>query len=357
MEAVEIAGPLLQYLRQTLGTPQLSYEVPLRRISGGNETDIFGFALREAPAPFDRPLVARMFRAGGAAERARSEAAAHPAVPGQGLAAPKVFLVGDRLDGPGNSFLIMERAGGRSAVESVYPSVLARLPALLAETMVALHRLDPAVLLDAAEAAGLDRSAVTLDLSAETRERRAAREFPSLAALGEWLDRHRPDAPSSAINHGDLHPFNLMLDGGRVSSVLDWTRAVIAPPEYDIAANRIIVHYGPVVGPGPLRALLPLYRGWFPGRFEVLYRAQLPFDEPLVQYFEVQRALGILTDVALRRRAMASDTPVPPDRDKSAKALDGPNLPRLVRHVERLSDLRIELPPRVDPEPARRARR
>jgi aminoglycoside phosphotransferase (APT) family kinase protein len=357
MEAVEVAGPLLRYLRQTLGAPHLSYGAPLRRISGGNETDIFGFELREAPAPLDRPLVARMFRAGGAAERARSEAAAHQAVTGQGLAAPKVFLVGDQLDGLGSSFLIMERAGGRSAVELVYPSVLARLPALLAETMVALHRLDAAVLLATAEAAGLDRLSVMLDLSPETRERRAAKEFPSLAALGEWLDRHRPDAPCSAINHGDLHPFNLMIDGGRVSSVLDWTRAVIAPPEYDIAANRIIVHYGPVVGPGPLRLLLSLYRGWFPGRFEALYRAHLPFDESLVRYFEVQRALGILTDVALRRRAMASNTPVPPDRDKSAKALDGPNLPRLARHVERLSGLRIEMPARVAPEPSRRARR
>lgn len=359
MQAAEIAEPLLQYLRKVLGDPRLSYEARPSRISGGNETDIFGLQLRQAPEPFNRPLVARMFRAGGAAERARLEAAAHQAVTEQGLAAPKVFLVGDELEGVGGSFLIMERAGGRSAVELIHPSLLARLPALLAETMVALHRLDAGFLLAAAEAAGLDRLSVMLDFSAETRERRGAREFPSLEALGAWLDRHRPDARSAAINHGDLHPFNLMIDRGRVSSVLDWTRAVIAPPEYDIAANRIIVHYGPVVGPGPLRLLIPLYRGWFPRRFETLYRAHLPFDESLVRYFEVQRALGILTDVALRRRAMAANAVVPPDRDKSAKALDGPNLPRLVKHVERLSGIRVELPPRVDPDPqpSRRAQR
>ncbi len=357
MEAAEIEGPLLQYLSHTLGAPRLSYETAPRRIQGGNETDIFSFRLAAAPAPFDQRLVARMFRAGrgsGAAERARIEAAAHQAVTGQGLAAPKVFLVGDHLDcpgGTGGSFLIMEHAGGRSAVELVYPSVLARLPALLAETMVSLHRLDSGVLLAAAQAAGLDARAVTLDLSPETRERRGAREFPSLAAVGDWLDCNRPGTLASAINHGDLHPFNLMIDGARVSSVLDWTRAVIAPPEYDLAANRIIVRYGPVVGPSGLlpRLLVPLYREWFPGRFETLYRAHLPFDEDLVRYFEVQRALGILTDVALRRRALAAGTPVPADRDKSAKALDGANLPRLARHVESLSGLRIEMPPRVGP--------
>jgi aminoglycoside phosphotransferase (APT) family kinase protein len=352
VEAAEIAEPLLQYLRNALGEPRLSFGLRPSRISGGNETDIFGLQLRDAPEPFDRPLVARMFRAGCGAARARLEAAAHQAVTEQGLAAPKVFLIGDGLDGVGGSFLIMEHARGRSAVELMHPSLLARLPSLLAETMVALHRLDSAFLLTAAEAAGLDRRSVMLDLSAETRERRAAREFPSLAALGAWLDDHRPGISSSAINHGDLHPFNLMIDHGRVSSVLDWTRAVIAPREYDIAANRIIVNYGPVVGPGPLRSLVPLYRRWFPGRFEAIYRTHLPFDESLVRYFEVQRALGILTDVALRRRAMATNAVVPPDRDKSAKALDGPNLPRLVAHVERLAGLRVELPPRVGPDVA-----
>jgi aminoglycoside phosphotransferase (APT) family kinase protein len=359
MEATEIAEPLLQYLRQTLGEPRLSYGVRPSRISGGNETDIFGLKLLAAPEPFDRPLVARVFRAGGAAERARLEAAAHRAVTGQGLAAPRVFLVGDQLDGVGGSFLIMERACGRSAVEMMRPSLLARLPSLLAETMVALHRLDVDSLYTAAEAAGLDRRSVVLDLAQETRERRAAREFPSLAALGTWLDTHRPSIHASAINHGDLHPFNLMIHRGRVSSVLDWTRAVIAPPEYDIAANRIIVHYGPVVGPGPLRSLVPLYRRWFPRRCEAIYRTHLPFDESLVRYFEVQRALGILTDVALRRRAMAAKAVVPPDRDRSARALDGPNFPRLVAHVERLSGIRVELPPRVRPDegPRGRARR
>lgn len=359
MEAAEIAEPLLRYLRKALGNPSLSYGAQPSRISGGNETDIFGLQLSGASGPFDRPLVARVFRAGGPAGRARLEAAAHRAVTEQGLAAPKVFFVGEELDGVGGSFLVMERAGGRSAVELVHPSLLLRLPALLAGTMAALHRLDIGILLAAAEAAGLDRQSVMLDLSAETRERRAAREFPSLAALGDWLDARRPDVRSSAINHGDLHPFNLMIDRDRVSSVLDWTRAVIAPPEYDIAANRIILHYGPVVGPGPLRLLAPLYRSWFPRRFEALYRTYLPFDEPLVRYFEMQRALGILTDVALRRRAMASNTVAPPDRDKSAKALDGPNLPRLVAHVERHSGIRVELPPRVapDPEPSWRANR
>ena len=352
MEAAEIEEPLLQYLRKAIGAPRLSYGIRPTRISGGNETDIFGLQLQEAPEPFDRPLVARMFRAGGTAERGRIEAAAHRAVTGQGLAAPKVFFIGEQLDGVGGSFLIMERAGGRSAVEILSPYMLARLPALLAETRAALHRLDGCHLLTAAEAAGLHRQSVMLDLSAETRERRTAREFPSLAAVGEWLDRNCPDTSTSTINHGDLHPFNLMIDRGRVSSVLDWTRAVVAPPEYDLAANRIIVHYGPVVGPGPLRPLIPLYRGWFPRRFETLYRKYRSFDEELVRYFEVQRALGILADVALRRRAMATNALVPPDRDRSAKALDGPNLPRLVAHVERLSGLRIEMPPRVPPDPA-----
>lgn len=354
----EIAEPLIESLRRALDAPSLEYGVSPWRLSGGNETDIYGFELRNAADPFDRPLVARVFRGSGTAERARHEAAAHWAVSEQGFAAPRVLLIGDDLSGLGRSFLVMEFVAGCSGVELLRPSaalpcLLVRLPALHAETMVALHRLDAESLLTTFEAAGLDRLSAILDLHEETRERKAARGFPTLEALGVWLDMHRPCGGTKTITHGDLHPLNLMIHRGQVRAVLDWTRAIVAPPEYDLAANRIIVGYGPVVGEGIIRSLVPLMGRWFLWRFEAIYRAQLPVDESLVRYFEVQRALGVLTDVALLRQAMASDAAVPTDRDKAARALDGPNLPKLVAHVERLSGIRVELPPRAHPDPER----
>jgi aminoglycoside phosphotransferase (APT) family kinase protein len=351
--AATIAKPLMECLKRELDDPSLEYGAGPLRISGGNENDIFGFQLRAAPEPFDQPLVARVFGAGATVEQARREAAVHQAVIEQGLAAPRVLLVGDELSGVGGAFLIMERVTGRSGVELLRPSpLLLRLPSLLADTMFALHRLDHEALFTAVEASGLDRRSVVLDLSEETRERQAARQFPSLERLGVWLDTNRPRSGSPTITHGDLHPFNLMIEDGKVSAVLDWTRAVVAPPEYDLAANRIILRYGPTVDEGLLRSVVPLYRRWLLHRSEAAYRVRFPFDESLVRYFEVHFAINILTNVALMRQAKASGGERRPDRDKKSEALDGPNLPGMLARVERLSGIRVELP-RVWPGPER----
>ena len=339
----EIAEPLLVCLRQALDDPGLDYDSAPRQIKGGNENDIFSFRLRAA-APFDQPLILRLFRADATPERARKEAAVHRAVTKQGLAAPHVLLVGDEFHCDGRSFLVMEHVAGRSALGLLHPSLFLRLPSLHAETMIALHRLDPAVYLNAAEAAGLDRRSVMLNLNRETAERKAAREFPSLERLAGWLEQNRPGDGAPVIAHGDLHPFNLMVDDGHVSAVLDWSRAVVAPREYDIAANRIIVRYGPVVGNALLRTVLPLMRRWFLGRFEAIYRAELPIDEPLVRYFEVRQAFDVLTNVALLRRARASDSDALPERDKESGAFDGPNLRGMLARVEQISGVRVKLP-------------
>lgn len=341
---LEIEEPLLGCLRQALDDPGLDYCSAPYQILGGNENDIFSFRLKAA-APFDQPLILRLFRADATPDRARKEAAVHRAVTTQGLAAPRVLLVGDEHNCDGRSFLIMEHVAGRSALGLLHPSLLLRLPSLHAETMIALHRLDAGVFLNSAEAAGLDRLSVTLNLDRQTAERKAARDFPSLERLDAWLEQNRPDDGPPVIAHGDLHPFNLMIDNGRVSAVLDWTRAVIAPREYDIAANRVIVRYGPVVGNAPLRTLLPLMRRWVLGRFEAIYRAELPIDEPLVRYFEVRQAFDVLTNVALLRRAKASDSEALPERDKESGAFDGPNLRGMLARVEQISGIRVELPP------------
>ena len=339
----EIAEPLLGCLRQALDDPALDYDDAPRQILGGNENDIFSFRLR-ASAPFDQPLILRLFRADATADRARKEAAVHRAVTNQGLAAPRVLLVGDEFNCDGRSFLIMEHVAGRSALGLLHPALFLRLPSLHAETMIALHRLDADVFLSSAEAAGLDRLSVMLNLDRETAERKAARDFPSLELLAGWLEQNRPGDGVPVIAHGDLHPFNLMINDGQVSAVLDWSRAVVAPREYDIAANRIIIRYGPVVGPEPLRTLLPLMRRWVLARFEAIYRAELPIDEPLVRYFEVRQAFDVLTNVALLRRAKASDSDRLPERDKESRAFDGPNLRGMLARVEQIAGVRVELP-------------
>ena len=42
------------------------------------------------------------------------------------------------------------------------------------------------------------------------------------------------DAQPSGLAHGDVQPFNLLVDGGRVTGVLDWEAAKAGPPAFDL---------------------------------------------------------------------------------------------------------------------------
>ncbi|MCP4653958.1 MAG: phosphotransferase [bacterium] len=349
-DATEIAAPLLGYLRRAAGDPTLGYEAAPARLAGGHGNAIFAFQLQAAPKPFDKPLVVRIFPPPADLSRARREAAVHRAVTGQGSAAPRVFCVGDAGEGLGGPFLIMERAPGHSMIELVGLSLfLLRMPRLFANTVIALHRLDPEVLLTAIEAAGVDRRIVTSNFrtSAESKVGRYG-----LSVLAEWLDRHRPTYQKQVMTHGDLHPGNLIVHHGRVSALIDWSSAAVAPPERDLGASRILIGYGEAKDlHGPLRAFLSLVRWWTIRRYEALYRARLPINEELVRYCEVFKAFEILAGIAELRtaRALEPDSPhsVTLERlrlEEGNYPWDGPHLPKLLARVAQISGVRVELP-------------
>jgi aminoglycoside phosphotransferase (APT) family kinase protein len=111
----------------------------------------------------------------------------------------------------------------------------------LLEAQLRLHALDPAPL---ARALG---DAFTFEGYLASLERRRARAgLAGLAQPMQWLHEHRPppDAPA-VICHGDLHPQNILVEGGRVSGVLDWPNAVIADAAFDVASTHNILRFVP----------------------------------------------------------------------------------------------------------------
>jgi aminoglycoside phosphotransferase (APT) family kinase protein len=55
------------------------------------------------------------------------------------------------------------------------------------------------------------------------------------------------------ICHGDLHPFNLLVDGDEWT-LIDWSTAVVADPHYDLAFTTLMLANPPLGGPAPVRA-------------------------------------------------------------------------------------------------------
>lgn len=57
---------------------------------------------------------------------------------------------------------------------------------------------------------------------------------PELTWVIAWLREHAPVSPRTTLVHGDFKPGNLLLDGDRVSAVLDWETAHLGDPHEDL---------------------------------------------------------------------------------------------------------------------------
>jgi aminoglycoside phosphotransferase (APT) family kinase protein len=79
-----------------------------------------------------------------------------------------------------------------------------------------------------------------------------------------WIDWMGPDEPDlkerlialspskAALLHLDYHPLNVMVDGTRLTGVLDWANARAGDPRADLARTVTILRLAPL-SPGPLR--------------------------------------------------------------------------------------------------------
>jgi aminoglycoside phosphotransferase (APT) family kinase protein len=164
-------------------------------------------------------------------------------------------------DGPSNeldrAWSVMDLATGQpllaglSAVTALKtaPTLLRRLPDLLAEAAAALHQCP----ID-----GLHG-----ELSGHTRQPDIRHLLEHVAAQADTVGRHDLAITAAhlagathdehVICHGDLHPFNLLVDGDRWT-LIDWSTAVLADPHYDLAFTTLMLANPPLGGPAPVRA-------------------------------------------------------------------------------------------------------
>jgi aminoglycoside phosphotransferase (APT) family kinase protein len=316
---------LLDCLRPTLGA-DIGYATPPTRLSGGFDTTILAFSLAGAPSQWRGELILRLMAHPRLADRVRREAATHDALTGVGFAAPRVLRAEPDAAPLGRPFLIMRRLPGGNMGAGGLASIL-RAPRVLAATQAALHRVPGDALRESARRHGVDPAMFSLE--GEVRRlavRIAGSGLSGLAAGAAWLDRNRPPpAEAEVICHGDYHPLNVMVDGKRVSGVIDWSQAIIAEPAFDVAATRVVLRFPHLGEPRWARRPLSLARSVFLRSYTRAYRAARPFETRNVGYFEAMRVLHAL--------AVAGETP-PAPRDPWNQPH---TLAALYRHFESIS--------------------
>ena len=300
--AIETA--LLEVLRAETGQPDLGYAEQPVPLTGGFWADLLAFSLANPPPGWPADLVARVMPDAGVA---RKETIVQAAVSGAGFPTPAVRACGGQESRLGRAFMIMDRARGAPLLPGLegaaaLPAGLRRagqVPDVLASAMAALHALDPGPVRE--QLITIDGVPVTLAGQLDALREAAVRcQRDDLAGAARWLTDHlgRPEAPE-VICHGDLHPFNVLVDGGRIA-VLDWSTCLLAPRAHDVAFTALILSEPPLLLPAWLRPAVRLVGRLLARRFIRRYEmhAAAAVDREEVRWHQAVAALRALAEVA-----------------------------------------------------------
>jgi aminoglycoside phosphotransferase (APT) family kinase protein len=298
-----LAECLLAALRRVTGEPALDYQGEPLSLTGGFWAELISFRLRNAPEGWRGPLVARVMPD---AATAAKETAFQAEVAAQAFPTPTVRASGGPNEGvDGRAFMVMDLAQGRPllagldglAAVAKLPTLAQRLPTTLAEVLARLHRLDPAPVQGRLEADGVARPGLESMLtSLHDTARRLGRADLADAAI--WLRDHRPPPEPVVICHGDLHPFNVLVDDAGAVTVLDWSAAVLAPATYDLGFTSLVLAEPPLLVPGAMRWFVRAVGTALSRRFVRAYerRAGQRMDRPSLAWHQAVVCLRALVE-------------------------------------------------------------
>jgi aminoglycoside phosphotransferase (APT) family kinase protein len=287
---------LLAALRAHLQRSDLLFRESPQPLTGGYSNEILRFSLDGAPPPFDRPLVVRITHEEGDTAR---EAIIEDGVANEGFPAPPVLLRGDASSPFGTPFLITPLSPGVPFDDSITARTaiasFRRLPEQVAATMAALHEVPTGSIAARLAANGwpserLDSLATLADVDGWAEQLRS----PDLERHATLLRARQPSFEASVVCHGDLHPFNLLYEGGQVATVLDWELARLADPAYDVGRTLVLLRQAPYPMPRVLRAAIQPVATWLARRFEDAYRARHPLHEHALRWHEALHCLRTL---------------------------------------------------------------
>jgi aminoglycoside phosphotransferase (APT) family kinase protein len=300
---------LLATLRDVTGVADLAFAETPTVLAGGFYAEMVRFRLASPPEDLDRALVARIvpFEPAGLWESTIQRAAAS-----QGFPTPAVRLTAPATSPLGRFLTVMDLVDGEpplaglqlSSIVTQIPKLLHGLPDDLARMANRLHRLDPAPLTAELEhlAEADDGFPATTVGFVEWQGLLAAQHGrPDLVAASERLVASLPQSRLTAITHGDLHPFNLLISpDGPV--LIDWTVARVAHPGFTLAFTELMLGNPPIPATGVGKAAIGRLGRRMARRFRRTYHAlttDLPeLDAMAVDWHRRVHALRIMVELA-----------------------------------------------------------
>lgn len=163
------------------------------------------------------------------------------ALSGLGLPVPRPLHLEPETSELGPPFMLVDRLRGRPPGTYFGIGTACRAAFLeLARMLARLHRIEPEALGMTRPAAGTDcMRALIRQYQAKWREN-ATRASPVVDYAYAWALREcERDPGGTAPVHGDAGPYNLLVDGDRLTAVLDWEFAHAGDPAEDLGIARV----------------------------------------------------------------------------------------------------------------------
>ena len=238
-----MAGLLERFIAASLPAAEGLRLEGLARTPGGLSRENWAFraSWRDAAGTHDLPLILRRDPAGGllVTER-REEFAVLKALESTPVAAPPVLWVDEDGSALGTPSLIMHRVEGHCdwfVLNSGRPET-ARLALAhgFVDLLAQIQDVDWRGLgLDAAlKDPGPDAAGAELDRWEAELRRVALEPVPELEVVLRWLRERARPARRTVLVHGDFKPGNALVDGDRISAMLDWETAHLGDPLEDL---------------------------------------------------------------------------------------------------------------------------
>ncbi|MGH9134737.1 MAG: phosphotransferase family protein [Ilumatobacteraceae bacterium] len=245
---------LLAALRRQTSHPDMTWSCPPVPLAGGFWAEMYIIGLAGAPPELDRRLVARIMPdpATAAFETAIQRYLTRCEFP-----VPAIRCSDSPSSDLDRTWSVMDFATGQPLLAGLSaatalktaPTLLRRLPDLLAEAAATLHK--------------CPIDGLHSELTNHTRQPDIRDFLERIAEQANTIGRqdlaHEADHIAATAHddrvvcHGDLHPFNLLVDGNRWT-LIDWSTAVLADPHYDLAFTTLMLANPPLGGPAPVRA-------------------------------------------------------------------------------------------------------
>jgi aminoglycoside phosphotransferase (APT) family kinase protein len=281
MTDINIEPRTLEYIQKELNDPQIAYNTPPQPITGGVETEIYTFQLKNVSNQISEKLVLRIYPDNIPYHRAQVEGLVQNYLAENGYPAPSVPFICTDPSILGRTFIIMEYIPGTTLGQ--YNE---KVGETLAEITYELQLIDPEPLCQNLLSTGIEEQ--YLSGVGWREDYILSNNLDWIKPALDWIKENRPE-PEYVICHGDLHANNVLMENGKVSGVLDWA-ALIDDICRDLGSTTMLYSLmAPCIMPERADEFISRSK-----RFLDLYSQKRFIDPWKLEYYQALRCLWVM---------------------------------------------------------------